>query len=516
MTSFSTTPNFPWEKDYSIIRLPRIAGTATSLKHPPGNATYSRPGSKQSAVSGATSPPRSAQNPALPFHRVERDKLASSMAYADVFLLNHNEINEETLLKHRWKYLHAVYFLLTSPECRYITLESCLEQNVSYIITKEHFIMSVIHAYPVKQTFNIERALELLYSTFDIDKLNQVDWRDMLTYYTVLYHFILMREHTLELIMRLVDIHTENVQPVNEKIDKDLLVIKNYEEVIYKTLYRLFEKYGSQVVGTWRRYGWERLSSAQRMSILDLAQSKSLSMAESIIGRYKLEQALHMYMQTICRKVLVEWRLVALRETGARVYLYRKNMRYKRRFLRFWLSYSKRRLARRKRRLLADIMGTYAIKARCFLRIKIHNANYKHIQKVVGSLHKNARQFALAGTHLRNYFRLVQLRRYYHVWWNKCVAENHVECAEAHDRTRLLRKVFFPWFIYAHAEQVLMREDLIARENKIAFDRRMAEQEEAIAELLRLEKERAERIAKEEKEREEAERKRKLEEYQIK
>ena len=44
----------------------------------------------------------------------------------------------------------------------------------------------------------------------------------------------------------------------------------------------------------------------------------------------------------------------------------------------------------------------------------------------------------------------------------------------------------------------------------------MAEQEEAIAELLRLEKERAERIAKEEKEREEAERKRKLEEYQIK
>eukprot|EP01031_Cornospumella_fuschlensis_P040526 gene40526-49398_t len=261
MTSFSTTPNFPWEKDYSIIRLPRIAGTTTSLKYPPVNATHSRPGSKQSAL-----------------------------------------------------------------ECRYVTLESCLEQNVSYIITKEHFIMSVIHAYPIKQTFNIERALELMYSTFDIDKLNQVDWRDMLTYYTVLYHFILMREHTLELIMRLVDIHTENVQPVNEKIDKDLLVIKNYEEVIYKTLYRLFEKYGSQVVGTWRRYGWERLSSAQRMSILDLAQSKSLSMAESIIGRYKLEQALHMYMQTICRKVLVEWRLVALRETGARVYLYRKNM----------------------------------------------------------------------------------------------------------------------------------------------------------------------------------------------
>ncbi|RYY89068.1 hypothetical protein EON63_01455 [archaeon] len=161
-------------------------------------------------------------------------------------------------------------------------------------------------------------------------------------------------------------------------------------------------------------------------------------------------------------------------------------------------------------------MGTYAIKARCFLRIKIHNTNYKHIQKVVGSLHKNARQFALAGTHLRNYFRLSLIRRYYHVWWNKCVVENHIECAEAHDKTRLLCKVFFPWRTYAHAEQVLMRQDLIARENKIAFDRRMADQAEAIADLLRLERERDERFAREQKEREEVEKKRKLEEYQIK
>lgn len=312
------------------------------------------------------SPSRSAQNPGLSFSRVERDALATTMAYSDVFLLNHNEINTETLLKHRWKYLHAVYFLLTSPECRFVTLEACLEQNVSYIITKEHFIMSVIHSYPIKQTFNIERALSLLYSTFDLDKLNQVDWRDMYTCYAVLYHYVYMREHTLELIMRLIDIYTENTQPIHEKIDKDLLVIKNYVEVMYKvllcvctvetefntltrhtqslitdihthhtdhvcitrkTLQRMFEKYGSQVVGTWGRYGWERLSSAQRMAILDLAQNKSLSMAESIIGRYKLEQALHKYMQTVCRKVLVEWRLVALRETGARVYLFRKNRR---------------------------------------------------------------------------------------------------------------------------------------------------------------------------------------------
>lgn len=82
--------------------------------------------------------------------------------------------------------------------------------------------------------------------------------------------------------------------------------------------------------------------------------------------------------------------------------------------IRFWRKFAKKIRVKRRQRMLAEVMGNYAIKARIFARIKLHNQNVKRIERVVGSLHPRVRYFKLAGTHLREYYRLHSLRTFYH------------------------------------------------------------------------------------------------------
>eukprot|EP00981_Chlorochromonas_danica_P014826 scaffold8997_cov171-Ochromonas_danica.AAC.1 len=269
----------------------------------------------------------------------------------------------------------------------------------------------------------------------------------------------------------------------------------------------------AQFLSQWGNLAWQRLSSDQRLTILDESQLYHKSQAEVIINKHKLSQALLLYHNHLLRAVVRGWRSATIRATGARIFLLRKNFRKKRRSFRFWLQLSRYGGIRRRRRALADVMAAYSLKARCFQRIKIHNANVKKIEKVVGSLHRKARLFNLFGGHLRQFYRLQILKNYYHRWWNLCVEENNEEVAAYHCRVRLFKMVLLPWARVAHEAVLLERQEMLARANKIAFDRRMEETEKAFAELLQLEAQRDERLAKERLALEEEERQRKLEEY---
>jgi multidrug efflux pump subunit AcrA (membrane-fusion protein) len=87
---------------------------------------------------------------------------------------------------------------------------------------------------------------------------------------------------------------------------------------------------------------------------------------------------------------------------------------------------------------------------------------------------------------------------------------NNYEVAEDANRKRLMRWVFFPWFKYAHARAEEERQEVIARENKIQFDRMLKEAEEATQLLVRLEKEREERLKAQEAERQRIEKEQRL------
>lgn len=63
-----------------------------------------------------------------------------------------------------------------------------------------------------------------------------------------------------------------------------------------------------------------------------------------------------------------------------------------------------------------------------------------------------------------------------------------------HNLHRIMKRCFLPWFRHAHEQEMLRRNEEICRENKIKFDRMMEEAEEAVQELMALEKARDEKI----------------------
>lgn len=80
----------------------------------------------------------------------------------------------------------------------------------------------------------------------------------------------------------------------------------------------------------------------------------------------------------------------------------------------FWQKIARRRAIRHRRKTLAETIGMYSIKARCFARIKLFIQNNKKIESVIGIMHARSRMFKLAGTHLREFRRMNRLKIFYH------------------------------------------------------------------------------------------------------
>jgi hypothetical protein len=68
---------------------------------------------------------------------------------------------------------------------------------------------------------------------------------------------------------------------------------------------------------------------------------------------------------------------------------------------------------KKNRRILAEIMGLYTIKGRIFARIKLNLFCARKLKKI-GLIDKTAKKQRLAGSHIREFKRLNQLKIFYH------------------------------------------------------------------------------------------------------
>jgi hypothetical protein len=84
------------------------------------------------------------------------------------------------------------------------------------------------------------------------------------------------------------------------------------------------------------------------------------------------------------------------------------------RFFVFWRKLTARLRIKRRRRYLAEVIGNYALKARCFVRIKLFIFNAERIHRVAGSFDRRGRLQKLGGYHLRQYSRLSRMRKLFH------------------------------------------------------------------------------------------------------
>ncbi len=204
------------------------------------------------------------------------------------------------------------------------------------------------------------------------------------------------------------------------------------------------------IVTQWSKQGWERIGTELRLTVIDEAQLFHRDNAERLLTRYKLSQALKIYARNCLKVVVKEWRLVSLRESGVRNYIMKKMYRKRKRLFLWLYSYTKHKWRKRKKRMLADVMGMYAIKARCFARIRLFNYNTARLRYLVGGLDKNGKKHLLAGTHLREFRRLNTEKVAFHRWWYRIKDMINLELSVRHDFHRIMNWVVTPWRKHAH------------------------------------------------------------------
>ena len=185
-----------------------------------------------------------------------------------------------------------------------------------------------------------------------------------------------------------------------------------------------------------------RLPVDLRLASLDEQQLMALRATDVIMYKFKLEQAMHIYKKNLYRAMFNDWvaaarRLSVVRRHAQRKYKYKKVLLFN-----FWRKIASMRTVKRNKRILAEVMGNYSLKARAFYRIKLFNYQTGYIMRTVGTFNKHTKTEKMAFAHLREYIRLAWQRMWYDRWWAECVQQHNWELAMDHDWERILRNRF--------------------------------------------------------------------------
>lgn len=301
-----------------------------------------------------------------PFRIKDRDKLASSMTYDDITNLTVPIEDTELQCKLRWKYMRNLYFILTQKQFEKHSFEKALYASGIFHITMEQFVMVVMNEYKFPNDLKMDAHLHWLYWSFDHERSNKIDWREIVIYYRTLQYFRFIKNRTLDLFLNLFDIYGETLEFVQipnkheaiiqqpksiisqfffaiciteqERYQLSLYVKPFIERLSSKSISRKeFQRHLSnynqeiqnKLFDLWSKYAWERISTDMRLQVLDETLLQHKSNAEIIISRHKLTQAIALNQRNIMKYFYKEWKLFTILSTGARVYELRKTRRYK-------------------------------------------------------------------------------------------------------------------------------------------------------------------------------------------
>jgi hypothetical protein len=294
-----------------------------------------------------------------PYRVKERVILAKSMSMDQLLNVSVPTEDQEIKRRNRWKALRNTHLITQSHTYEKHSFETALYSLANHIISEEHFVMAVINEYKFPNTMKMDAHLRWLYWSFDYERKNEVDWRDILLHYKILMYFRWVKDRTFELILILFNIYVEGD---NKQIAfKDDFILKNAKESLLKIflapcvtdtevahmtvlvepllenvtihhnnmiIRRKFQKmlsdYDKNLLQYWSRLMWELLPSDMRLTVLDESQMHHHDNAEVIISRFKMEQALNMYKKNTSKVFFREWKLHTLRSTGVRAYANKK------------------------------------------------------------------------------------------------------------------------------------------------------------------------------------------------
>jgi hypothetical protein len=484
--------------------------------------------------------------PVIPVSQADREYCAKAMTVGEILETSVRLEDSTEKRRHRWKYVRNLFAVINKPPFDKASFENALFAHAHYHMSLEQFTMRLMIEFKFPTKLRMDDYLRWLYLSFDTFRSNSVDWREMIMYYRVLRYFRLIKESSLELILLLFDVYGEGGSD-GSQVDRDRIEVSNAKTVLLRIfqvpcltepelygietmLESLFDhldttgnkisrralevgfksgRFSQRAVAYWSTLCWDRLPTDQRLTILDEAQTKHAVAAEVIISRFQLQQAIVIYTKNTLKHVLRAWKIVTVKASGARAFALSRLRLRALRMMQRWQRISRRYALYRRKRILAQVMGDYSTKARCFQRIKLHNTIIRRITRVSGSLLPNAKRLVLAASHLREFRRLYDERVGLYRWRAVCRMWKNHENARAHYRRHLLRSTFLPWFKIAHEAAVAERQEAIVRENQLSLMRMLEEAEAAATEIALIEQQREaerQRREKEEQDRLQAER----------
>ena len=164
----------------------------------------------------------------------------------------------------------------------------------------------------------------------------------------------------------------------------------------------------------------------------------------------------------------------------------------------FWRKYAGKSHNQRRRRLLADVMGNYTLKARVFARIKLFNFLSMNILAATGDTTPQ-QMLAHEGSAKLRYARSKHfLRKALHRWADIAGYERNNEIADENYFYVLMKKCITAWATHACGIAKEKRDEIIALENQNFIRDVMIETEENSRLLMKLELERNQKKKEEE------------------
>jgi hypothetical protein len=113
------------------------------------------------------------------------------------------------------------------------------------------------------------------------------------------------------------------------------------------------------------------------------------------------------------------WKIYVQKEMRLLIFTRSKMQRKMRRAVQKWFKHMIRAVQRRRRAIFAEVMGAYAIKARCFARVKLYNYVNRRINRCSGAHDRIAKSVAQGMSHIREFKRLRGRRDYIIRWRNQ-------------------------------------------------------------------------------------------------
>jgi len=471
-----------------------------------------------------------------------KDKIGERLSAHDLFNIELGE-NHEARRKRKWKELRSFWTVLENEQSykRKGSIENALWFYGHKGITVNHFVMAIMNEFEFDMKLNVDNNLRWLYWSFENGARDSADWRDILCAFRIILLYKYVKDRPCELLVKMFDLYADggdkpNSQPnaswfipeasdylqrifrapcendieikiIDDLLEKALLLNFNtpatvsigrgkdntiYDEGIpssrlYRREFRALLRKSDTLVSTWRSFAWNRLPKVLRLQAYDVAQSEAQERVDAVLSRFKMKQAILINEKSLYRASIVQWKIVALSASKVRKFTMHQLRKKYVRFFRFWRILTSKKRTKVRRILLAEVIGSYAIKARMFARIKLHNWMNRRLLSLGIQVYKGSKEFGLGVAHMRRHWRLRLMRHFYHQWWNRAVEIINQDMVIRHDFVRRMLPIMKKWQYWAHWEHKTRRMELVAIENQIHFEKMFKEVDVAVEEIIKAE-----------------------------